>query len=436
MRFKSILNLVIAISFFCFDNMIAQTSDLSIDMIVDNKKPNIRSNIKFTIAINNAGPDKATGVSILNEFANGYEIISISNDGTKAGNRIIWDDLTVPVNGNTFLHFTAKVIVSNEYNSRVEIIGSDNYDPNSDPELSFNANDLDDKYEDDDEFEITDIEPIPADFDKDGIFDFADIDDDNDGIPDVVESYGVVDPNADLDKDGNPVYIDDNDNNADIGDNNNSFESFFDFDGDGMPNHLDYDADGDGLYDVYESGQKIVMNIVKGKITAENQEFGVNGLFNKLEIAQNSNKLAYTILNTDNDENDNFLDTDDDNDGILTKNENADPNGDGNPIDAIDSDKDGIPDYLDNDSDGSASKTNKDDVVLEDETEEVKTATISTKKGVIAVKLFTQKGVEVTPEIQKIGNLVQVDVSKLESGIYFLQFRYPNKVDIMKMVID
>jgi hypothetical protein len=43
----------------------------------------------------------------------------------------------------------------------------------------------------------------------------------------------------------------------------------------------------------------------------------------------------------------NYLDPDDDGDGIPTSQENADPNGDGNPDDALDTDGDGIPDYLD-----------------------------------------------------------------------------------------
>ncbi|MEZ5480447.1 MAG: OmpA family protein, partial [Thiolinea sp.] len=41
------------------------------------------------------------------------------------------------------------------------------------------------------------------------------------------------------------------------------------------------------------------------------------------------------------------LDPDDDNDGIMTALENADPNGDGNPADALDSNDDSNPDYLD-----------------------------------------------------------------------------------------
>jgi len=54
---------------------------------------------------------------------------------------------------------------------------------------------------------------------------------------------------------------------------------------------------------------------------------------------------------TDGDTFPNYLDADDDNDGIPTADEDPDPNGDGNPIpDAADSDRDGIPDYLDTDS--------------------------------------------------------------------------------------
>ncbi|SCY20214.1 hypothetical protein SAMN05192588_1640 [Nonlabens sp. Hel1_33_55] len=51
---------------------------------------------------------------------------------------------------------------------------------------------------------------------------------------------------------------------------------------------------------------------------------------------------------TDRDRINNYRDADDDGDGIPTKDENADPNGDGNPNDALDTDGDGIPDYLDN----------------------------------------------------------------------------------------
>ncbi|MGQ7944624.1 gliding motility-associated C-terminal domain-containing protein [Flavobacterium sp. WC2509] len=62
-----------------------------------------------------------------------------------------------------------------------------------------------------------------------------------------------------------------------------------------------------------------------------------DGLFDSAEGVTND---------TDNDGIPNYLDPDDDDDGIPTKDENADPNGNGIPDDAIDSDKNGIPDYL------------------------------------------------------------------------------------------
>ena len=52
-----------------------------------------------------------------------------------------------------------------------------------------------------------------------------------------------------------------------------------------------------------------------------------------------------------------YIDADDDGDNILTKNENPDPNGDGDLSDAQDTDLDGIPDYLDDDDDGDGIKT-------------------------------------------------------------------------------
>lgn len=58
----------------------------------------------------------------------------------------------------------------------------------------------------------------------------------------------------------------------------------------------------------------------------------------------------YADDDTDEDGVRNIYDSDDDGDGILTKDENPDPNGDGNPSDAQDTDGDGTPDYLDDDN--------------------------------------------------------------------------------------
>ncbi len=92
------------------------------------------------------------------------------------------------------------------------------------------------------------------------------------------------------------------------------------------------DSDGDGIYDLYEI---------------------------------DSNGFA---LDTDGDGIANHLDPDDDGDGILTKYENADPNNDHNPIDALNSNSEAnvnnpnliintLPDYLDVDDDGDGYAT-------------------------------------------------------------------------------
>jgi len=192
---------------------------------------------------------------------------------------------------------------------------------------------------------------VDTDFDGDNVGDNLDLDDDNDGIPDLQEYIGI-DPFVDVDGDGIPAFLDDNDNNISIGDDNNAVESAFDLDGDGDANHLDLDADGDGLFDVNEAGHPFLDTDGDGFIDGAIAGSGVNGLFDGVETTPESGTINYTIANFDGDGNENFLDVDDDNDGVTTANENADPNGDGNPSDAINTDADGQSNYLDIDDDG------------------------------------------------------------------------------------
>ena len=135
-------------------------------------------------------------------------------------------------------------------------------------------------------------------------------DTDGDGVPDVFEDFngdGDLD-NDDTDGDGTPNYQD----NDDDGDGVPTVDEIqvdmdgnpADTDSDGDADYLDNDDDNDGLFTVFETGD------------------------------------------TDSDGTLDYLDNDDDDDGILTIDENADPNADGDPADALDSDMDGVPDYL------------------------------------------------------------------------------------------
>ena len=109
-----------------------------------------------------------------------------------------------------------------------------------------------------------------GDSDGDGVFDNVDIDDDNDGILDIVESNGN-DPNGDADGDGLPNFQDVLDNSGDgvptyNANADGSVTNYTDANSDGVPdvyeasqdndsypNHLDLDSDDDGIPDNIEA---------------------------------------------------------------------------------------------------------------------------------------------------------------------------------------
>ncbi|MBL7702385.1 MAG: T9SS type A sorting domain-containing protein [Ferruginibacter sp.] len=96
------------------------------------------------------------------------------------------------------------------------------------------------------------------DIDLDGIINMLDLDSDNDGIPDVVEAYGVdangdgrLDNFTDTDGDGLSQNVDPNNTGAN---NSGTGLALPNLDGDIVPNFLDLDSDNDGIPDVIEVG--------------------------------------------------------------------------------------------------------------------------------------------------------------------------------------
>ncbi len=89
------------------------------------------------------------------------------------------------------------------------------------------------------------------DTDADVLPDHLDLDSDQDGIPDIRETHGEA---MDLDNDGRlDAFIDDDLDGFD----DNLFRSDMtlrDTDSDGTPDQVDLDSDGDGIYDLVESG--------------------------------------------------------------------------------------------------------------------------------------------------------------------------------------
>jgi hypothetical protein len=173
------------------------------------------------------------------------------------------------------------------------------------------------------------------DTDGDGIINQFDLDSDNDGIPDVVEAYGV-DVNGDgkidnfYDVNGDGL----SDNAAVISATNGLGAP--DFDGDGIPNYIDKDSDGDGIPDIIEAGGIDVNN--DGAVD-DNNDDDHDGLMNSVDADSNNDGIidnqSLSLLRTGTDINGdgktdswpyrnadltggpNFLDLDSDGDGIV-----------------------------------------------------------------------------------------------------------------------
>jgi len=186
----------------------------------------------------------------------------------------------------------------------------------------------------------------PEDNDQDGLLNSADLDDDNDGIPDLEEGAG----NVDSDGDGRPDSLDvDSDNDGirdlvearhgltdiDLDGTIDDFEdinldglddrvpvSFVpaDSDGDGVADFISLDADGDGLFDLEEANEASVDLSV---FDADS-----DGRVDVVNTAGQTDP-QFEPIDTDGDGIPDFQDQDSDGDGYLDRDENGDYNGDG-----------------------------------------------------------------------------------------------------------
>jgi uncharacterized repeat protein (TIGR01451 family)/fimbrial isopeptide formation D2 family protein len=251
-----------------------------------------------------------------------------------------------------------------------------------------------------------------------GLPDYRDLDSDNDGINDILESGqgyldgnsdGMIDSTTDTDNDGIPNVADgapavfgdarDSDNDGipdatDIDDDNDGILDTVegppgtDTDGDGVPDAFDLDSDNDGLNDLLESGLNLA-ELAALDLNGDGQidytmAVGTNGYANLIETSPDSGNPDYdnnaagpdAVANTDGSGPADFRDLDSDNDGIndVLEGGTFDANGDGlidgtpDPITgkipgadnaAPDADSDGTADYRDLDSDNDGIKDNK-----------------------------------------------------------------------------
>jgi len=144
------------------------------------------------------------------------------------------------------------------------------------------------------------------DSDLDGVEDSFDLDSDNDGIPDIIESLGnnnLTLTGVDVDQNG----LDDVFNNG---------TSPIDSDLDMVPDYLDLDSDNDGIYDLVETGQLGIFldTDLNGIVDGAATYFGMNGWIDVAETAPDSGLIGYVLNDEDADSNYSYLDLDSDGD--------------------------------------------------------------------------------------------------------------------------
>ena len=216
-----------------------------------------------------------------------------------------------------------------------------------------------------------------ANNDGDLLADDVDLDDDNDGIPDVKEICGIAatdfscitdctdcDPSADDDNDGILNYKDPDFCTL----NSNGVCDILDADGDGIINSLDLDADNDGIPDIIEAGG--VDTNGDGLIDyptptdptsmVDDDNDGLADIYDDTDTQGGTsgwtNGTSISNLDSDGDNIPDALDLDADNDGIpdLVEAGGVDSNGDGLVDNTTDVDDDGFADVYDPDDDGTA----------------------------------------------------------------------------------
>jgi MYXO-CTERM domain-containing protein len=184
--------------------------------------------------------------------------------------------------------------------------------------------------------QVSAFNTVIEDSDRDGVEDGTDVDADNDGILDVDElsAAGGVDLSRDLDLDGVPDF---RDPTAVTCVDTTPLDGFcdaipraYDTDGDGFANHLDLDADGDGVFDIEESGNGALDGNADGRpdTAADGDRDGLAAAFDRNDMDRAMAASNAVLRNSDAtvpagegaaDTVPDFLDTDDDGDGIPTR---------------------------------------------------------------------------------------------------------------------
>lgn len=203
-------------------------------------------------------------------------------------------------------------------------------------------------------FTVLSVTGGTCDTDGDGIPNQIDLDSDGDGIADIIEAGGV-----DTDNDGRVDDDTDTDNDgwADTFDSDNSGTALTDGDqdGDGFQNRIDLDADNDGIADIIEAGGTDADGDGLSDNSTDANGNGWSEAYDETEAGE-----VLPVVDTDGDGISNYLDLDSDSDGITDNVEGQTTAGFLAPL-GSDGDDDGWDDRYDSDNGGTAiALSNKD----------------------------------------------------------------------------
>ena len=250
-------------------------------------------------------------------------------------------------------------------------------------------------------------------------------------------------------------------------------------DDDNQPDYLDIDSDNDGIYDVIESGNGLLDTNFDGVLDSNDEEFmdsdnnGMNDLSEDIIILDTDDDGIpdYIDLDSDNDGNeDNFNEIDQDNDSISDLNDNC-------PLiynpDQLDTDSDKLGDVCDNDDDGDGFEDNQDNCPLIYNPDQadwdndgigdicgiipplyiekitfikkvfpnpINNKLIVSTKGDLEIKdiyFVSIGGKNFKPKsIYRLKEEIEIDVSNIKKGIYLLEIILEKEVNRVKVIID
>ncbi len=356
-------------------------ADISLVKTVNDMNPTTGDVVTFTITVSNAGPSAATGINIEDVMPDGFGNITPITPGSNLnGSTLTWNGLSIVSGADVVLEFSAEVLTTGTYTNQAEITASDVIDFDSEPTVSFDADDYNDGIEDDDESIIADmvINFLPTAVNDDvivventtnnaitvlidngnGVDDFGGDGpgtvpveltslpsngmasaNDNGTPTDPTDDYIIYTPNADfVGFDSFTYTIEDGQGligsaNGDRSTATVTIEVLVDTDGDMVGDIYDIDDDNDGILDTVEGN-----NDSDGDSYADSLDLDADndGLPDNIEAQETTSYIAPSGTDTDRN-------------GLDDAYESAAGAGEG--LNVFNNDGDSSPDYLDDDSD-------------------------------------------------------------------------------------